>query len=144
MVGQGSLQHLPAVNAVPVYGYSNNWDRLIACRDIRSGSGNGAEGCVDRGMNANQLSGPGSINDPMFFHPQHPRSVENFDMGAMSVAEKARGPIPSNLYPAYQLPGLAYELRPDGGVAVRKRAIDGGQEGETATKKRRLVADAAR
>ncbi|KAG9082257.1 hypothetical protein FS749_006993 [Ceratobasidium sp. UAMH 11750] len=134
MAGQGSLQHLPAVNAAPVYGYSNNWDRLIACRDIRSGSGNGADGCVDR-VNASRA------DDPMFFHPQHPRSVENFDS---VVAEKARGPIPSNRYPAYQLPGLAYEMRPDGGVAVRKRAIDGGQEGEAAAKKRRLVADAAR
>ncbi|KAG8741818.1 hypothetical protein FRC10_002377 [Ceratobasidium sp. 414] len=142
MAGQGSLQHLPA--AAPGYGYSNNWDRLIACRDIRSGSGNGA----DRGINGAWSS---YVERAMELSPNeqpaprtHPRSVENFDMGAMSAAEKVRGSIPSNLYPAYQLPGLAYETRPDGGVAVRKRAIDGGQEGEAATKKRRLVADAAR
>ncbi|KAG8726214.1 hypothetical protein FRC12_023604 [Ceratobasidium sp. 428] len=140
---QGSLQHLPAVNAVPVYAYSNNWDRLIACRDIRSGGTNGGaspEACVDRGM-MNATGRP--TNDPMFFHPQHPRSVENFDMGPMVAEKAAHGPM-SPRYPSYQLPGLAYEMRSDGGVAVRKRTIDGAPEGEAAIKKRRLVADGAR
>ncbi|QRW13420.1 hypothetical protein RhiLY_12419 [Ceratobasidium sp. AG-Ba] len=145
MVVQGSLQHLPAVNTVPVYAYSNNWDRLIACREIRPGSGNVTEGCVDRGMNG---GAPNTINlnDPMFFHPQHPHSVENFDRGI----ERPYTPmaLPPKAYPAYQLPGLSYEMRPDGGLAVRncnKRAIDGAgpQDGEAAIKKRRLVAHGA-
>jgi hypothetical protein len=84
----------------------------------------------------------------MFFHPQHPRSVENFDIGfggpeTPMMTEKAQA---SRRYPAYQLPGLTYEMRPNGSVAVlasrNKRAMDAVPQDEAVSapnKKRRLV-----
>lgn len=71
---------------------------------------------------------PVNLNDPLFFHPQHPRSVENFDSGEFGFGHPgsptmSQG-IPQRLYPAYQLPGLAYERRPDGSVAVSARPLN--------------------
>lgn len=101
---------------------------------------------------------PVNLNDPLFFHPQHPRSVENFDLGEFgfgspetSLTEKAHG-TPQRLYPAYQLPGLTYEMRPNGSMAVlsrhgysasNKRAMDAAPQEEVLStmpnKKRRLT-----
>jgi hypothetical protein len=65
------------------------------------------------------------LNDPLFFHPQHPRSAENFDLGEFDLGHPAMGgkppAIPQRLYPAYQLPGLSYGMRPDGSVLVSTR-----------------------
>ncbi|KAF8607239.1 hypothetical protein BDV93DRAFT_603871 [Ceratobasidium sp. AG-I] len=129
---QGSLQHLPALpqGNPMVYGASK-WDCLIACRDIGAESKefmsrNRAE--VNGMPSPNHFDDPVNLNDPMFFHPQHPRSVENFDTGEFGfgspetslMAEKAHG-TSQRLYPAYQLPGLTYEVRPNGSMAVLSR-----------------------
>lgn len=97
---------------------------------------------------------PVNLNDPLFFHPQHPRSVENFGeigFGGPGAVEKSHG-IPQRLFPGYQLPGLSYEMRPDGSMVVgarrgfsapNKRAMDAvPQEGAASAvpnKKRRLT-----
>ncbi|CAE6372550.1 unnamed protein product [Rhizoctonia solani] len=129
MMMQGSLQHLPAITDDPMsYGYSN-WDRLIACRDI----GVQSKEHLNRSraeMNANMptashFDNPVNLNDPLFFHPQHPRSAENFDLGEFDLGHPAMGgkppAIPQRLYPTYQLPGLSYGMRPDGSVLVSAR-----------------------
>ncbi|KAG8732503.1 hypothetical protein FRC11_013215 [Ceratobasidium sp. 423] len=111
-----------------VYGYSN-WDRLIACRDIGVQSKehlNRSRAEMNGGMpTASHFDDPVNLNDPLFFHPQHPRSAENFDLGELGLghpgmAEKSPA-IPQRLYPAYQLPGLSYGVRPDGSVLVSAR-----------------------
>ena len=107
----------------------------------------------------NHFDDPVNLNDPMFFHPQHPRSAENFNLGEFGfgtpetslMAEKAHN-TPQRLYPAYQLPGLTYEMRPNGSMAVmarhghsvsNKRAMDSAPQGEVVSampnKKRRLT-----
>ncbi|CAE7201552.1 unnamed protein product [Rhizoctonia solani] len=160
MMMQGSLQHLPAITDDPMsYGYSN-WDRLIACRDIGVQSKehlNRSRAGMNGGMPpASHFNNPVNLNDPLFFHPQHPRSVENFDRGEFDLGHLAmnteRPAIPQRLYPAYQLPGLSYGVRPDGGVSIspgynypapNKRNIDAAQQEVVApgipNKKRRLT-----
>ncbi|CAE6423823.1 unnamed protein product [Rhizoctonia solani] len=156
MMMQGSLQHLPAIAADPMtlYGYSN-WDRLIACRDIgvqSKGHLNRSRAEMDGGMpTASHFEEPVNLNDPLFFHPQHPRSLQNLDteefgFGHSSMAGKSPT-SPQKLYPAYQLPGLSYGVRPDGSVLVgarvpNKRNMDAAQQEVAAgvpNKKRRLT-----
>ncbi|KAJ1301013.1 hypothetical protein OPQ81_003436 [Rhizoctonia solani] len=98
---------------------------------------------MDGGMpNGSHFDDPVNLNDPLFFHPQHPRSLENFDSGefghsAMSSMTEKLPAIPQRLYPAYQLPGLSYGVRPDGSVLVgarynypapNKRSMDAAQQ----------------
>ncbi|CAE6402828.1 unnamed protein product [Rhizoctonia solani] len=155
MMMQGSLQHLPAITDDPMSYGCSNWDRLIACRDIGVQSKehlNRSRAEMNGGMpTASHFENPVNLNDPLFFHPQHPRSAENFDLGeypAMATMTE-KSAIPQRLYPAYQLPGLSYGVRHDGGVLIstrytvpNKRNIDAQQEVAAAgvpNKKRRLT-----
>ncbi|CAE6433550.1 hypothetical protein RSOLAG22IIIB_04816 [Rhizoctonia solani] len=156
MMMQGSLQHLPAITDDPMSYGCSNWDRLIACRDIGVQSKehlNRSRVEMNGGMpSASHFNNPVNLNDPLFFHPQHPRSAENFDLGEYPVMTEKSSAIPQRLYPAYQLPGLNYGMRHDGSVLIsarynysvpNKRNIDAAQQ-EVATagvpnKKRRLT-----
>jgi hypothetical protein len=104
---------------------------------------------------------PAELSDPLFFHPQHPRSVENFDLGVFGYGTPGTSPmvekhgITQQLYPAYQLPGLTYGVRPNGSVMVAarrgnpsstKRAMDAAPQEAAASavpNKRRRMTDAA-
>ncbi|CAE6478336.1 unnamed protein product [Rhizoctonia solani] len=160
MMMQGSLQHLPAITDDPMSYGCSNWDRLIACRDIGVQSKehlNRSRAEMNDGMlTASHFETPVNLNDPLFFHPQHPRSAENFDLGEYNFEHPAMATMteksPANsqrLYPTYQLPGLSYGMRHDGGVLIsarytapNKRNIDAQQEAAAAgvpNKKRRLT-----
>ncbi|CAE6502514.1 unnamed protein product [Rhizoctonia solani] len=145
MMMQGSLQHLPAITDDPIDIGVQSKEHLNRSRAEMNG-----------GMpTASHFDNPVNLNDPLFFHPQHPRSAENFDLGELGFGHSAmteKSPvIPQRLYPAYQLPGLSYGVRPDGGVLVsarcnypapNKRNMDAAQEVAAAVvpnKKRRLT-----